>query len=320
MFIWGAKKPLEPWKTALLKEDLSQKLGKTVFSFEELKILRNRFITIAHPSLGLVSRLTILQQPEFALNPLIYAAVDVLLHRNIEKSQRANKKFTNKNNNSHNTQTKICNKKEVINNIIKEEKSVGSSLSQDDDRNSNSKNKDKREKKPKEKNLNGDGNEKDEDDENSDSKCLCGDGSCIYTYDEAFLSFEDYIDLLSPFHANTPSSTKLKLLQRMIDVNEDGFVSHEEVEKLLCLLVGGKFSRVVISSIASEIISSMESIKEEIKKTPNQKISYEVSNSSMLKMASNINPLDLNKGEVRTIDLVDVIGEKDIVCRMTLLF
>lgn len=340
MFSWQKKKEVEAkWKISLLKEDLSQKFGgKTIFSHEELKQLRNRFINLAHPSLGLVSRLSILEQPEIALNPLVYAAVDVLLYRNESRKDK------NKGNMKNDITTSSiegnnfkewnpprynpCRNKEdqLLRHQIHEKETTQVSISDDETTiRKASQSQDSREEI---------GSSSEEVSRlataTTTGLCECGMGGCIYEYDEPFLSYDEYINLLAPFHPKSPRSAKLKLIQRMIDIDEDGIVSHEEVEKILCLLVGGTFPLTVLNSMASEIIESMEkNILYQLQEKERQRErnharttikEASLSNSSTLKMKNKINALDLNKGQVRTADLIDVLGEQDITNRMSILF
>ncbi|KAF2074644.1 hypothetical protein CYY_004039 [Polysphondylium violaceum] len=72
------------------------------------------------------------------------------------------------------------------------------------------------------------------------------------------VNFKQFAKTLSCFHPNADQHDKIKTLFKIYDINNDGFVTRDEIEKILKMMVGSNLTKEQISDIVDETLNEAD--------------------------------------------------------------
>ncbi|EFA78978.1 calcium-binding EF-hand domain-containing protein [Heterostelium album PN500] len=68
------------------------------------------------------------------------------------------------------------------------------------------------------------------------------------------LNFAQFVNTLSVFHPNADKIDKIKLLFKVYDINNDGFITKQEIQTVLTMMVGKNLTTDQIETIVDETL------------------------------------------------------------------
>ncbi|KYQ90431.1 calcium-binding EF-hand domain-containing protein [Tieghemostelium lacteum] len=72
------------------------------------------------------------------------------------------------------------------------------------------------------------------------------------------LNFKQFIQTLSNFHPNADKHDKIKLLFKVYDINNDGYITKDEIQKVLTMMVGKALTNEQILEIVEETLTEAD--------------------------------------------------------------
>ncbi|GAM23803.1 hypothetical protein SAMD00019534_069780 [Acytostelium subglobosum LB1] len=72
------------------------------------------------------------------------------------------------------------------------------------------------------------------------------------------LNFAQFVNTLSVFHPNAEKIDKIKLLFKVYDINNDGFVTKQEIQSVLMMMVGKNLTQEQLATIVDETLQEAD--------------------------------------------------------------
>ncbi|KAM9942246.1 hypothetical protein ACTFIT_005621 [Dictyostelium discoideum] len=72
------------------------------------------------------------------------------------------------------------------------------------------------------------------------------------------VNFKQFVKSLSTFHPKADKADKIKILFKVYDINNDGFITRDEIETILTMMVGSNLTKEQISSIVEETLNEAD--------------------------------------------------------------